>query len=1414
MAGEEKLRDYLRRAIADAREARARVRELEGDREPIAVVGMACRFPGGVDSPDDLWRLVVDGVDAVTPFPDNRGWDLEGLYDPDAEREGTSYSREGGFLHDADAFDPAFFDMSPREASTTDPQQRLLLETAWEALERAGIAPRALHGSRTAVFTGVMYNDYGSRPGLPARNAQGYLFSGSAGSIASGRVAYTFGFEGPAVSVDTACSSSLVAMHLAAQALRAGECTLALAGGATVMATPVAFTEFSRLRGLASDGRIKSFSATADGTSWSEGVGVLVLERLSDARRNGHPVLALLRGSAVNQDGASNGLTAPNGPAQERVIRQALTDAGLRPAEIDAVEAHGTGTRLGDPIEATALLNTYGQDRPAERPLLLGSLKSNIGHTQAAAGVGGVIKMVQAMRHGLLPRTLHVDRPTPLVDWDSGSVRLLTQQHDWPDTGQPRRAAVSAFGFGGTNAHVILEQAPVAGDVPDGEPAPASVSVPAPAPAVLPWLLSAKSETALRGQARRLLAHLDDHPGHAPGHHLDLAHSLATTRTVFRHRAVVLVADHDGLVAGARALAAGEGAPGVARGEAGSGRTAWLFTGQGAQRPGMGRELYEAFPAYARAFDAVAAAFGPHLERPLAETLRTGQGLDETVDAQPALFAVEVALFRLLESFGAAPDFVAGHSIGELAAAHVAGVLDLADAAALVAARGRLMQAARPGGAMIAVQADEDTVAALLDGYADRLAVAAVNGPRSVVLAGDTEAAEAVAERLRADGRRTTRLTVSHAFHSPHMDGVLDGFRRVAVGLTYHEPSTAAVSTVTGTAVAPGQWSSPEYWVEQIRRPVRFLDAVRTLEAAGVTTFLEVGPDNVCAAMALDCLAEPAGGTAVAALRRGRPEVPETLSALAGVFVRGAAVDWGALFDGTGARTVELPTYAFDDTRHWLEPVAGGTDGAAGPDAGHPLLGPATAVAGAGDVLFTRRVSARGGSSVPRHHVFGTDVVTASALVELALRAADETGCGGIGELRLLSPLAWPADGSVEIQVRALLPGPDDRRELSVHSRPVAAAHAQAPDAPWTLHADGFLLPVPAHGETGTAHEETDPVRGETDTVPGAVPWSPVGGEVRLPGEAVEEAELYGVHPRLIDAALRSLPHRPAADHVPVPVLWRGVRLHSVGATVVRAEVTGADPDTVALRLTDPAGQPVLTVDSVGFGDVPAEEFHAARRGAGAPAPARDAGQPVAVGGAGPDRPRARARAAGDDVVPWADRLARLPESERRRRALELVRAEVAAVLGHASVDTVEAERPFQELGFDSVTAVELRNRLGSAAGTTLPATAVFDHPTPAALAALLAERSAPAPGGREAGALGDGLDRLETLLAAPPDDPAQRAEIAERLRALAAALHAPDGPGDTVAAEVEVDVSAAIDAASADELFSFIDSRLGRSAH
>ncbi|MET9774612.1 SDR family NAD(P)-dependent oxidoreductase [Streptomyces sp. NPDC006367] len=1569
---ENQLRQYLKRAVADAQASRRRLREIEErDREPVAIIGMACRYPGGADSPERLWRMVADGVDAVSPFPEHRGWPLEALYDPDPATVGTSYTDQGGFLHDADRFDPEFFGMSPREALATDPQQRLLLETAWESFERAGIPADAVSGSRTGVFIGSMYHDYGSRPFLPPEEFEGYLYSGSAGSVASGRLAYVFGLEGPAVTVDTACSSSLVAVHLAAAALRRGECDLALAGGVTVMSTPQAFVEFSRLRGLSADGRCKSFAASADGTGWAEGAGILLVERLSDALRNGHEVLAVITGSAANQDGASNGLSAPNGPAQERVIHQALASAGLTAADVDLVEAHGTGTPLGDPIEANALLATYGKGRPADRPLRLGSLKSNIGHTQAAAGVGGIIKTVQAIRHGVMPRSLHAEEPTPHVDWGSGALALLTEAQDWPEADRPRRAAVSAFGFSGTNAHVIVEQAPEPADgESSGEPATTPTAVP-PAP-VLPFLLSARSPQALTAQAGRIAGLLAEHPGLGLA---DLSYSLATTRTAMRHRAVALAAGRDELLEGLAALAAGDS--GTVTDVKDEGRIAFMFTGGGAQRVGMAHELAETFPPFAAAFDEVCAALDEHLPRPLREVIESGDELDQIDYTLAALFAVGVALFRLFETWGVHPDYLVGHSTGELIAAHLAGVLSLSDAAVLVTARGRLMRSLPEGGAMIAVEATEEEVRETLDAEG-RAVIGTVNGPQAVVVSGDEDAVHGVAAIWKERGRSVKVLPILRASHSPRMDPILDEFRGIAEQLTFHRPKTGIVSTVTGQ-VDPGDgWSSPEYWVQQIRRPVRFLDAVRALEAEGVTTLLELGPDGVLSAMAA---AGAENAVAVPVMRRLQPEPRTLMRALAVLHTRGVPVDWQAFFTGTAVRRVALPTYPFQRERYWLEPSAEAAAGAGVAFGGPEPLGALHQVQWLADVV---RPSAR----VTAWARLGRFAGTADGVPSYEdLAAFGQALDAGNAVHTLVVPLTVHPEGAPEAQPadtphRLTRRTAELLREWLADERfagvclvlvtrgAVATADTELPDpvaaAVWGLvrsaqsEAPGRILlvdtdaddaePVAAAlGADLSADEPQAAVRSGQVMVPrlgrvrpsagrrganGPV-WNPDGTVLVTGGTGVLGAAVarhlvteHGIRDLLLVG--RTGADAPGADTL-------DAELTGLGATVRIAACDLADRDALAALLDGiPADRPltgvvhaagvldnalltamtprqfdtvlgpkadgarhlheltreadlsafVLFSSTVGLFGGPGQGNYAAanayldglaqhRWALGLPATslawglwdvdgginqglgdpdrvrfARDgfvptgvkqgldlldralsSGRPAVVATAfdpdvlrGLDRIHpllrdvvpARSRPADQDAdaeVPLAQRLSGMTAPERMEFALDLVRDRVAAVLGLSALEAVDPERPFRELGFDSLTAVEMRNRLNTATGARLPATAVFDHPTPSRLAAFLLTLVAPDEAAPPRSAAIAALDALEQVLAGqdgsgPGDD---RDEITVRLQTLLSRwLETGTQPGD-VAHEDPAD---SLVFASTDELLDLIDNEFGRSQH
>ncbi len=1184
----------LRARVAGRGQDRHRVSRRTTTDEPIAIVGIGARFPGGVASAEDLWDLMIAGRDAIGEFPTDRGWDLDRLYNPDPGTPGTVYTRHGGFLDGAGDFDPGFFGISPREALAMDPQQRVLLETAWEALEDAGIDPTSLRGGDTGVFVGACSSGYARRV---TGDLEGFRLTGTSHSVISGRIAYVFGLEGPAVTVDTACSSSLVALHLACQALRQGDSSLVLAGGVTVAASPYLHVDFARQRGLAPDGRCKPFSAAADGVAWSEGSGVLVLERLSDAQRSGHQVLAVVRGSAVNQDGASNGLTAPNGPSQERVIAQALANAGITAADVDVVEAHGTGTALGDPIEAQALIATYGQGRADREPLRIGSLKSNIGHTVAAAGVAGVIKMVQSMRHERLPHTLHLDSPSPHVDWSAGAVRLLTEPEAWTAGERLRRAGVSSFGISGTNAHVILEEAPAA---PVTEDAPARTAT------ITPLLVSGKGEPGLRAQAARLHAWLSDHPEVEVA---DAAYSLVSTRAHLDARGVVLGRDRDEILARLADLAAGGTGAGVVDGSAGAGRTAFLFTGQGAQRIGMGADLYAAFPVFATAFDALCEHFDPVLGQSLREVMFHGDSavLDRTEFTQPALFAVEVALYRLLESFGVTPDAVIGHSIGELAAAYVAGVWSLPDACALVAARGRLMGALPTGGAMLAVAIDEARAVEIVAAVGDRLAVAAVNGPSSTVLSGDADAIEEIEQRLVAAGVKTSRLRVSHAFHSARMDPMLNEFRSVATAIAYSSPRVPIVSNLTGE-LAGNEIVDPEYWVRQVRGCVRFAPAVDALAAGGVRRFVEVGPDAVLSALTRNCLAEhpevEPESTVVATARRSAEEVTQFVTGLAQAHVAGVRVDWTALFADRAARRIPLPTYAFQHRRFWLPPV----QDAPHSTSGHPILTAVVGLAGTDEWLVTGRLSLRAQPWIADHASYGVVVVPSAALAEFLLAAGDRIGCGVLEELTLQAPILPSGTDEVELQVLVRAPDASGSRQFEFSFR-------TSPEGAWTRNATGALSARAGDSAllARLRGEQWPPVDAEpiaAEEIPAlmsngsGLEYGPaftgvraawrrddvVFADLALVTDTAGDSGRYGLHPTLLDmtlhAGLAQLVWRDAAADAATGKLlfrWGGVHFHAPTAEVtsLRVIAVATGPETVSVAAVDPDGTPIVSVEAV-----------------------------------------------------------------------------------------------------------------------------------------------------------------------------------------------------------------------------------------
>jgi acyl transferase domain-containing protein/NADP-dependent 3-hydroxy acid dehydrogenase YdfG/acyl carrier protein len=1513
----EKLAEALRVALKETEQLRRQNRRLrEAATEPIAIVGMACRYPGGVESPQQLWRLAAAGRDGISQFPADRGWDLAGLYHPEPGRPGTSYTREGGFLSDAAGFDPAFFGISPREAEMLDPQQRLLLEASWEAFEDAGIDPRSLRGSDTGVFAGAMYQDYGPIAAMTS-------------SVISGRVAYAFGLEGPALTVDTACSSSLVAMHLAAQALRREECALALAGGVTVLATPQPFIQFSLQRALAPDGRCKSFAEGADGTSWAEGVGVLLLARLSDARRDGREIHAVMRGSAVNQDGASNGVTAPNGPAQERLIRQALADAGLAPDEIDAVEAHGTGTTLGDPIEARALFATYGQER--ERPLKLGSLKSNIGHTQAAAGVGGVIKMAMAMREGVLPKTLHVDEPSSKIDWEAGAIDLLTEAEPWERDGRPRRAAVSSFGASGTNAHLILEEpptAPVDGPPTSLGPAEESGEAPAPAlPGIHPLALSARSEPALREAAGRLASHLEEHP------ELDLADvsfTLSTARATFERRAVVVAGKRARALEVLNELAAGSGGESVARGTARSSqRPVFLFAGQGAQFAGMAQRLWEESPAFARRMEECEAALAPHVEWSLADIPRDADGawLKRLDIVQPALFATMVSLARLWEELGVRPAAVVGHSQGEIAAAHIAGALSLEDAALIVSRRSRAMAKLAGRGSMLSVSLAAERLRPLLEPHAEKLSLAAINGPTSIVVSGEVEALAALRAELEEREVRTQPVAVDYAAHSAQIEELREELLEAFAPISPRSGEIPFHSTLAGEEIDTVSLDA-SYWYRNLREPVLLEPVLRSLLERGRRSFIEVSPHPVLAfgvQETVDAVLEEPGEAAVlGTLRREEGGAERFALSLGQAHAAGVEVDWEAHFRGAGAKRVALPTYPFQRKRYWLEGWSEwlGNQSSAPPAAEDEMYEttwrkarPAKAAPAAGEIEQWRLETA--GDAAPRDARDAVAQALAVAQDWLSSERGPEATLAVITRRAVVAAedeepdLAAAAVWGLMRSAQAEHPGvfilvDTDGSQESAVALELALAGGEPQVA---LRSGRLLVPrlVPAGGAKKLDGVAIDPERtilisGGTGALGAEVARHLVGEHsarhLLLVSRSGEDAEGAGELRSELEEGGASvvLAACDVSDRGQVETLLESISgEHPLGAVVHAARTV----DDGVLEALDPERiEPVFRSKADGawnlhelteacelshfllFSSVagslgtPAQAGYAAansfldglaalrhRRGLPATAIAWgfwvEAGGADAEGAAGPSRlgrlghaPMSSAQvlasfdaalsrpgpgvlaarfdrrsiAAGlsagtippvladlseggdedEDEETLAQLLVAAPESERETLALDLVRSHVAAVLGYASGAEIDPHHAFQELGLDSLGAVELHNRLGAASGLRLPTTLAFDYPTSSTLAAhLLAEvGGGEADAGDGFGGAGEALAALEGAIPALGADGEARKQVELRLREL---LNTVSSAGDGAEPAEE-----GLGAMSNEEMFELIDQELG----
>jgi polyketide synthase 12 len=1230
MAEDEKLLEYLKRVTVDLHDARERLKRAEESaHEPIAVVGMGCRFPGGADSPEELWDLVDRGGDAIGEFPTDRGWDLDRLFGESPEVPELTYVRSGGFLPDAIDFDAEFFGINPAEAIAMDPQQRLFLEAGVHALEDAGIDPFSLRGTSTGVFAGLMYHEYGSSSEPLEPEVAAYLGTGVSGAVLSGRVSYLFGLEGPAITLDTACSSSLTAIHLACGSLRSGECSLALAGGVSVMASPGVFVGLSLVHGLARDGRCKSFSDQADGTSISEGAGIVVLERLSDALESDRRVLAVIRASAVNQDGASNGLSAPNGPSQERVIRQALANAGLAARDIGVLEAHGTGTPLGDPIEAQALLATYGRDRPADRPLRLGSIKSNIGHAQAAAGIAGVIKIVKCFEHESLPSTLHAHTPSSHVDWSSGAVSLLHESAGWPRTDEPRRAAVSSFGISGTNAHVIIEEPPIearsrhspvrlapggssaaeqAGAVLEDASADGGLST---GGEVLAWPVSGRDALSLRRYARATAQMIESRGDLDPG---DIAASLIA-RPAFAHRAAVIGADGRELLDGLWALARGDSAPNVLEGAVGySERVVFVFPGQGGQWLGMAAPLLDGSPVFAAEMHRCEQELSCYVDWSLIDVVRGESGCPDIAGLdvlQPVLFAVMVSLAALWRAFGVEPAAVIGHSQGEVAAAYVAGGLSLGDAARVVALRSRLFARIGELGGIVSVALGVDEVERMIAPWGGRLTVASINAPTNVGVVGDCDAVAELMQVLSEQDVRAREIPATPPSHCPMVDELRDEALAELASISPVAADVPFYSTVTGGLLDTTQMQG-EYWYENMRRPVLFEAAVRSALERDVGVLVEMSPHPVLSAALRETLdgmeAQRAGAVVLGSLRRQEGGFERFYRSLAELWAHCGVVDWRKSPRIARGSRVVLPVYPFKRERYWLSAprsASGDARGFGQESTAHPLLRAAQSLA-----EFDRGCVLSGRLALESHSWLGDHILAGEVwfpecgMLDLALSAGAQVGCDVVHELECERPLLLPRDGAVHLQVLVGAPGPDGRRSVGIHSRVELPGERALLDE-WTTHASGSIgahasraevedAVVSAGGDRQQDWEQVDlealhDVLAAADLDLGsAFLWigsaSRAGDEVLAQIEAPNGLDLKGfaVHPALLDAALRLVslgdPGERAKHegHFWTPHIWRDVHYWPTDSSKLTARIVAAQAGVFSLELTDDRDRAVL----------------------------------------------------------------------------------------------------------------------------------------------------------------------------------------------------------------------------------------------